>query len=244
MKEKHCLFSISIVNHRHGEMISNLLTDIRKSKFTNYEIILTNNVPDSNFDRDIFSDLPIRFIDNVRPQGFGANHNAAFNISNGEYFTILNPDIRIRQFDLEFLASNFVDESIGCCAPLILNDAGEREDSARVFPNIFSLFMRFIFKSKSSPYFKATNPTLVDWVAGMFIMFPRKSFQKISGFDTRYFMYMEDVDICFRMQKVGYKVIYDPRQSAVHNAQRNSRKNFQHLIWHISSAIKFLLGSN
>ena len=82
----------------------------------------------------------------------------------------------------------------------------------------------------------------VDWVAGMFVVFRRSAFEAVGGFDERYFMYMEDADICRRLRAVGYEVIVDKATIAVHDARRASRANLQHLRWHLRSALRFLTG--
>ena len=87
------------------------------------------------------------------------------------------------------------------------------------------------------------KPFPVDWVAGMFMFFHAGSFRQINGFDQkRFYMYMEDVDICERLFKSGKIVLFHPLISVVHNAQRSSHKNIKYLKWHIISAFRYLTG--
>jgi GT2 family glycosyltransferase len=85
-----------------------------------------------------------------------------------------------------------------------------------------------------------TERSVVDWVAGMFILIKKDVFNELSGFDDkRFFMYFEDVDLCRRVNNKGYSIIYDPSQHVVHDARRASRKNLKHIIWHITSMFRY-----
>ena len=84
-------------------------------------------------------------------------------------------------------------------------------------------------------------PICVDWIAGMFMLVKSNHFRNIRGFDEKFFMYLEDVDICKRTYSDGGVVIVDPREKVIHDARRASFKSFQHLKWHILSLIRFLL---
>ena len=79
-----------------------------------------------------------------------------------------------------------------------------------------------------------------DWVAGMFMLFPADAYRLVNGFDERYFMYLEDVDICRRLNKNGLRVLYSDAVEIVHDGQFASRKNLRHFFWHVSSLLRFL----
>ena len=84
------------------------------------------------------------------------------------------------------------------------------------------------------------GPLEVDWVAGMFIGFRREAYAGVGGFDERYFLYYEDVDICRKLQRQGFKVVYDPEVAIVHDARRASRKNLRLMRIHAASALRYL----
>jgi N-acetylglucosaminyl-diphospho-decaprenol L-rhamnosyltransferase len=65
-------------------------------------------------------------------------------------------------------------------------------------------------------------------------------FRELRGFDERYFLYYEDVDLCRRLRKRGYEVVLVPSASAVHDARRESHRNLRHLSWHLASIARFL----
>jgi len=86
------------------------------------------------------------------------------------------------------------------------------------------------------------TPTFVDWSAGSFLMFRVDLYRKLHGFNQRYFMYCEDVDICWRAKTLyAERVLFVPDLKAMHQAQFNNRRFFsRHFFWHVSSAFRFL----
>lgn len=234
---------LSIVNHGHGKLIEDLLNDLRSIDMSGGKIIVTNNIPDASFDSSLFQDLPLTVIDNVRQQGFGANHNVAFTISDSEFFVVVNPDVRIKSLDFKTLLEPFGEKSVAAVAPLVLSRDGGFEDSARRFPTVKRLAKRVLTRSHELDYEIQEFPYEVDWVAGMFVVFRSENFRQIGGFDSvRYYMYMEDVDICRRIWLNNSKVLVIPRERVVHMAQRASRKNLKHMRWHLMSAFRYLTG--
>ena len=100
-----------------------------------------------------------------------------------------------------------------------------------------------MLRDRSADYTYADNEDVdVDWVAGMFMIFPSRIYREVKGFDTRFFMYLEDADICRRLKRAGYRVVCDTRQVVIHDARRSSFKNRQHLKWHMRSMLRFIFG--
>lgn len=238
-------FSLSIVSHGQGALIRSLLDDLRRDQAKRglrHEVIVTLNIPEDDGFLDEFADeFHLVVIRNLAPKGFGANHNAAFAVSSREVFVILNPDIRLQQFPDELILGSLTD-GVGAWAPLVRSGSGSIEDSFRRFPTVSRLFRRTVLRRRHPDYVVHDTPIHVDWVAGMFVAFRRARYRAINGFDERYFMYMEDVDICRRLHKDGQAIVLDPRAQVVHDAQRASRRSRQHQKWHLRSAVRYLLG--
>lgn len=232
--------SLSIVSHGQGALVSTLLEDLRDLSDVCFEIIITVNIPEDLGYLSKFKDLPIRVLSNTFRKGFGENHNAAFLVSRGKYFAIINPDIRASGLQFVPLIETLEQANVGACAPEVRSITGEKDDSVRRFPNVWRLIKRVLLNNRCPDYTWDDKPISVDWVAGMFILFSRKTFSEINGFDERYFMYMEDVDICKRLHEKSLSVILDPRVSVVHDAQRASRYNKEHIIWHLQSLFRYL----
>jgi GT2 family glycosyltransferase len=81
----------------------------------------------------------------------------------------------------------------------------------------------------------------VDWVAGMFMLFRAEAFQSIGGFDERYVLYYEDVDLCRRLHAAGRRVLYEPRSEVIHEARRGSRRDPRLALRHLLSMGRYLL---
>lgn len=236
------LISISIVSHAQGHLVKNLLADLRTLTGVRFEIIITLNIPEDVQFLVPFRDLPIRVISNAERKGFGANHNAAFAQSRGNVFIVVNPDIRAQNFTFRPLLETLDTPLVGACAPLVMSSKGSTEDSARRFPTLMRLLSRVILGRREPEYCPLFDPVVVDWVAGMFMAFKREVFARVGGFNERFFMYMEDVDVCRRLKQLGLAVVLDPRCSVVHDAQRASHFRADHMRWHLRSAVRFFTG--
>jgi N-acetylglucosaminyl-diphospho-decaprenol L-rhamnosyltransferase len=233
---------LSIVSHLQGNLVHDLLNDLQRfCSLKDLEVIVTLNRPEKlYFDEDDF-DFRLRIHENHRPKGFGANQNAAFKLSPSDFFGVLNPDLRLIQDPFPLLSNQLADKNAGVVAPLILNKDNTVADSARLLPTPVRLAKRYFGKQRGGETDNRMKNHLLfpDWVAGIFMMFPSPVFAAMNGFDERYHLYFEDVDLCSRLRMAGYQIILDPRVSVVHNARRDSHKNWQYLKWHIFSGIRF-----
>lgn len=223
--------SISVVSHRQGGLTAALLAGLANHVQTPHEVIVTLNVPEELPFAVEESRFPIRVLRNAAPKGFGANHNAAFREARGERFCVLNPDIRITSDPFPSLLECLLDPEVGVAAPVIRNPTGAVEDSARRFPTPWVILKKALLRRIALDYSLGDAPIHPDWVAGMFMLFKRDLYSSIGGFDERFYLYYEDVDICHRLRRLGYSVAYVPAAEAVHDAQRASRRNLR-LAWH------------
>jgi GT2 family glycosyltransferase len=226
--------TLSVVSHGQNGLVNALLQDLEKHCGDRVEILITENIPD---------DTPLSHhgIRNQMPKGFGANHNAAFTRCATTYFCVCNPDIRLASDPFPALLRALQEERAAVAGPLVRNPMGEIEDSARHFPTAVSLIRKF-FGEKSSGHYPADRGTVdVDWVAGMFMLFRAEAFRSIKGFDERYFLYYEDVDLCRRLHEAGSRILYEPRGEVIHDARRASRHNPTLALHHAKSGLRFLL---
>jgi N-acetylglucosaminyl-diphospho-decaprenol L-rhamnosyltransferase len=236
------LVSLSVVSHGQGHIVRHLLHDLRSLVDVTHEIILTINIPEDTGFLAEFADLPITLIRNAAAKGFGANHNAAFVRSAGACFAVVNPDIRAPGLRMQPLLETIATLRAGACAPAVHSPQGTLEDSARRFPSLSGLFSRTVLKRRGPDYCWTDEPQPVDWVAGMFVVFRREAFAQIGGFDERFFMYLEDVDICRRLLQRGWPTVVQPAVTVVHDARRASHRSLQHLRWHVTSVVRYLTG--
>ena len=229
----------SVVSHNQFFLVKDLLQDFDRCYGIDFEVIVTLNVSsgDEKFDQYGF---PLTVINNQRPIGFGENHNNACQRTTAHYFVVVNPDIRLQSFDLSELTRPFVEESLGIVAPIVKSESGDLEDSARTYPTVRSLLMRRFSPHYDSVKLTSSEVSDIPWVAGMFMVFKTKRFRSIGGFDSkRFYMYMEDVDICRRISKMGLRVVRVSTFEVRHLARRASRRNLKHLWWHVSSLVRY-----
>jgi len=230
------LITVSIVSHGHGAMVGILLTSLLECPAVS-QIIVIRNIPESF---ELIQDFRVLIIDNAQPKGFGANHNMAFKYCQQPLFCVLNPDIVLEgdPFPDLMRTLNFMDASV--VSPIVKSPHGLIEDSVRYFPTPVSL-VRKVFGLSDGRYDLHVGQTAFfpEWVAGMFMLFRSSDFASLGGFDERFFLYYEDVDICIRAWKQHLKVAVCPDISVIHNARRASHRNLRHLRWHLQSLLLY-----
>jgi GT2 family glycosyltransferase len=238
------IISISIVSHGQTALVKNLLDDLQRVNIASaIEVLLTLNTLDEQFDEVFDYSFPIRRIRNSRPLGFGANHNQAFGFASGGYFCVLNPDVRLEVDPFPELIQCLANMMVGISAPLVLDGDGKVDDSARRFPSPIMILSKILGFRLKSPYSVGQTNIYPDWVAGMFMLFRSETFEQINGFDERYFLYYEDVDICARLTNAGKSIALCPASKVTHLAQRTSHRNVKYLRWHVTSMLRFFLSS-
>ena len=192
----------------------------------------------------------VEVIKNNSNIGFGAAHNKALGCEMGKYHFVINPDIVIKSDVL----SDFVDyfeqnTDVVMAMPKICNPDGSEQKLPKEMPTAKRLFLGRLasvsskFAAIRNEYIWAdkeiTEPTDVNFCTGCFFCIRSEAFEKLGGFDDRYFMYLEDVDLTIRAKKIG-RVVMNPDISVIHEWGRESAKKLKYLLIHICSSIKFL----
>ncbi len=234
--------SISIVSHGQGNLVGEVLGDLaRIGESVRIEVILTKNLPESlPFSVEDFQ-YSLRVIENIVPKGFGANHNAAFQLAVGEWFCVLNPDIRMPENRFPILLKEIERQQAAVIAPAVLSPTGKIEDSIRRFPTPISLVGKMLGRGGGQYSFEVGDETFAaDWVGGMFMLFRAEDYRRVGGFDEGFFLYYEDVDICTRLWKAGRAVLACPKAQVIHDARRASRRNLRYMRWHAGSMARYL----
>jgi N-acetylglucosaminyl-diphospho-decaprenol L-rhamnosyltransferase len=241
MEESERAITISIVSHRQNALVNSLLGDIERSCSDDALVVLTENAPDTVPLATKGLTYPVEIVRNGRVKGFGANHNAAFRRCRTPYYCVCNPDVRFQSNPFEPLKRALAQQGAGVAGPLVRSVRGDVEDSARKFPTATGLAWKALGKTGMLDYRADEGLREVDWIAGMCMLFRHDTYRAVNGFDERYFLYYEDVDICRRLLDKGYRVMYEPRSEVVHDARRASRRN-PLLAWHhLCSIARFLL---
>jgi hypothetical protein len=231
--------SVSVVSHGQGALVGNLLVDLHERCTVDVEVLLTVNIPEVlPFAPGSFR-FPVHVVENSAPKGFGANHNAAFRRSTHDVFCVVNPDIRLPTDPFSALLERLEHASTGVAAPLARSPEGKVEDSARPFPTPLFILRKALFGPPPPDYRAGDADVTPDWVGGMFMLFPRDAFAMVSGFDERYHLYYEDVDLCARLRLAGKEIVFCPSIEVLHDARRQSRHSLSYLGWHLASMLRF-----
>jgi len=178
----------------------------------------------------------VRLLRTPRNLGFAAGANRGAREASGEALVLLNPDSEIKADPfapmLNYLREH---EDAGVVAPRLLNPDGSLQLSCRSFPtfsvalfNRYSLLTRLLPRNRYSKQYllsdwRHDSICDVDWVSGACLMIRRSLFEKIGLLDEGYFMYIEDVDLCQRVHRAGYRIVYFPETPVVHHIGRSSR---------------------
>ena len=231
------MICISVVSHGHGHLLPKLFKQlIGFSMFG--QIILTLNTVETK-EHKYFG--PVCVVKNPSPLGFGENHNNAFKLCNQPYFCVLNPDIEFVDNPFLALVQCLSNTNHSLVAPVILSPDGSVEDSARYYPSVGGVIKKLVFRDDGRWPINFEQPiNHPDWVAGMFMLFKSEAFKEIGGFDIKYFLYYEDVDICRRLKNHGHQLGLCTSVSVIHDARRTSRKNLRYMLWHLKSMLRFL----
>ncbi|MCB1954264.1 MAG: glycosyltransferase [Rhodocyclaceae bacterium] len=226
---------IQIVSHGTPELVETLLDDLARvpSRLFVLENLVAARAPERT------GICVIRHPDAV-PRGFAANHNRLAAEGQGELIAVLNPDLRIGRESWAGLLAAFDDPSVGIVAPRVRQPDGQVADNARrVLTPARLLRDRLWPQRRRTDYPDASRPCEPDWVAGMCLVVRRSLFERLGGFDARYRMYCEDMDLCIRSWLAGFAVRCLPCEGVVHDARRASLKDARHLRWHLASLGRF-----
>ena len=231
------MICISVVDHGHGPLVTKLIHQLSCLSSVS-QIILTINIPGPFL---FNSDDLIHVIHNTSPLGFGENHNNAYKHCTQPFFCVLNPDIELLEDPFPILVQCLLNTNNSAIGPVIISPNGSIEDSARYYPSVSGLLKKLLFSRDGRwPINFEQQINYPDWLAGMFILFKSEIFKKIEGFDTRYFLYYEDVDICKRLSNHGYQLGLCTTVKVIHNARRTSRRSLRYMLWHFKSMFRFL----
>jgi hypothetical protein len=230
---------ISIVSHGHqAEIIDGGLLDA----LDGLGVAVRENKPDKA-QRINWQTL---FFQNLRCNGFGANHNKTFeslNLADADWFVICNPDILTDGARIKELVEQAEADGERIAVPYLYNKNNKQFDhNVRPWPTFINLARAF-FKLGGRSRYSETEISRIrypDWASGALMAIKAETFRVLNGFDETYFMYMEDVDLCQRAARLGIRVRFYNNITMVHNAARASNRLFStNLRHHLISAVRY-----
>ena len=231
--------SIIIVNWNSKEYLQKCLDSILSS--TNgmeCEILVIDSGSFDGCEEMLRQHYPqVFFIQSEENLGFAKSNNMAFKSSRGQYLLFLNPDTEVESNAIEILYSHLISlPEAGIVGARLLNsDRTIQTSCIQAFPNIinqlldFNVLREYFPRAKlwgMRPLFNEGNaPTAVDAVSGACLMIKGSIFEEIGMFSSDYFMYSEDIDLCFQARKAGWMSFYVPTAIVVHHGGSSSSKS-------------------
>jgi hypothetical protein len=224
--------SIIVVNFNSKDFLSYTLKSIKLNPPPcDYEVIVIDNGSTDHSLKKAKDNFPeFTYIENKNNPGYGAACNQGANIAKGELLIFSNADVVVTNGAFEKILEDFENNpKLGALGPRYEYPDGKYQPSCRRYPRFrYILFGRKTIGTllyKNNPITREflyldleyqKEPIEVEALVGAFIIVPREIFKKIKGFDTGFFLFAEDIDLCLRIKKIGYKIIHDPRIRIVH----------------------------
>ena len=246
------MISILTVNYHSGQDLAHLAQSLREhSSREPMELIVTNNSATDPIELTSDAQLRVDIADSAN-QGFAAGINQAFRRSKGELLMIANPDVRVTAGALDAAVDYLrVHPNVGIVLPLLRDTRGRVQNSVRRFYTLRTALyarspMRWLgirpnfFRRYLCEDLPRGEPVDVDWGVGGAMFLRRLDCEAGKVFDERFFLYFEDVDLCYRTWRRGQTVMYCPQIECVHAHRRASRNPFSLAGWsHLRSFIAF-----
>ncbi len=232
-------FSIIIVTYNSSKFIGKCLNSILstiKSTTYSFEVIVVDNASQDETITILRQFPEVKVIENNENYGFSKANNIAVQNSNGNILFFINPDTVLQSTEVfratYELFSTY--EKIGAVGIKLLDENAKSFLSGFSFEPWWSAFFslvtlgfvdlrivkdkKFLIKAQDS-----NHPIEVDWVSGGAMFVKREVFMEVSGFDEKFFLYSEDVDICKRIKDKGYRILYLPFIEALHFGSHSSK---------------------
>lgn len=251
--------SVSTVVHRDYEtplkMLQSLAESVSPELSMRLFVVDNSDVPEGGplcAERDAFRREAVglgfvEYVDAGGNLGFGAANNLALMRSNSVYHAFVNPDVVFTDDALSKLASFMdVNPDVGMCVPRVLDVDGALQPVYWQQPSVLDAFNRMFLKGamkrRSSYYTLAdedyTRPFQVPFAQGSFLFGRTALLKELGGFDEAFFMYLEDADLCRRVNGRS-SLVYCPDAAVVHKWERGSHKDARLLGHHLKSYMTF-----
>jgi GT2 family glycosyltransferase len=237
--------SIVIVTWDSEEFIRNCLDSIFLSQgnFTS-EVIVVDNGSSDETAKIVEQFYPqVNLIQNKKNLGYAKANNQGMEKAKGEHILLLNPDTQVLE-DALSLMSEFMEENpkIGALGPKLLNPDKSVQASCREFPTFSTLIWEFSGLSRLFPrsrvfgrwrmgYFNFDTQRETDQPMGSCLMLRRATLEDVGAFDENFVMFFNDVDLCFRIKKGGWKIYFYPEAKVIHYKGASTRKVRAKMIW-------------
>ena len=220
------MISVIVVNWNAGAVLGECLTSLAADGLAGREVILVDNATTDGSTAAAHGRHPwVRVVETGENLGFGMGANRGVAAASGDVLVFLNPDARVQPGAIDRLLEALRrTPGAGIAGGGLVDAAGRWQPGAARFAPLGHLLLDTTLGRL--PARLRRRPHRVDWVYGTFMAVRRDVFQQLGGFDRRYFLYGEDMDICHRAAQVGVRTIHVPVARAIHGANVSARLRF------------------
>lgn len=247
---------VVIVNFNGGTALTEAVAAVRDAAARRV-VVVDNASTDGSLEQFEKQDSDAAVVRERLNLGYGTAANAGVAVCNAPYVLIMNPDVEVAKDALRILAAALdAERDVGAVGPQIVNVDGSTYPSARRFPSFglgaaHTLIGLFWPRNRWSVRYRNDDQRQeslaardADWVSGACVLVRKVAFDSVEGFDEAYFMYVEDLDLCWRMHRAGWRVRYEPGAIATHVQGLSTRvQPYKMLLAHHRSTWRFAVKS-
>ncbi len=232
--------SIIIVSYNSQNFINDCLQSIQKYEGKDVEIIVVDNASSDKTLTEIKnSNVKVKLVSLNENLGYSKANNIGAKKASGEYLFFLNPDTKLLMNTTDKLIQIFAENiNIGLVAPKLVEPSGKTQPSVRKLPTILGAIKEYLFKKEHEyeQFAPTTNSNIVvEVVYAGAVLITKKIWSKINGFDEKFFLYFEDIDLCRKLKINSFIVIYAPSISVLHQVGGSSNSLTQKYLEHSSA---------
>ncbi len=239
-----------VVEYHSGDALLRCVQSLRANQVE--EIVVVDNGDGDRSPAGLLAEPDVRWITASGNSGFGGGTNLGAAATDAELLLICNPDIELAPGALECLRARLLsNKRAGVVGPALIDESGHVRQSARSFPSVRSSWQQAFLgvlrpSGRRSSEYRARNwrraeDGVVDWVTGACMLVRAEAFREIAGFDDSYFLYVEEVDFCWRLHKAGWEVLYEPRARVIHTGGvSTSAHPYRSIVTHHRSLWRFI----
>ncbi|MEI7749736.1 MAG: glycosyltransferase family 2 protein [Candidatus Moraniibacteriota bacterium] len=214
-------FSLILVNYRSADMLERALLSLQHPDVLDgrMEIIVANNdISEQERIRDLSEYFHFRVVFLPENNGFGNAANQAASVANGNIIGFINPDTELKAGSLDLVLRFFkLHPEVGVVGGSLVSQDGVREAWSTGKPmTLFRLLRNQSALCSGRKYWENKRPISVGWVSGGLLFIRSELFRELLGFDERFFLYFEDMDLCVRAGKNGFRTVFFPNLSFFH----------------------------
>jgi hypothetical protein len=235
--------SIVIVNWNARDVLLRCLRSIEAADpDRSTDTIVIDNASYDNSVAQVRQHFPrVTLIENAANLGFAAANNQGIQVGHGKFVLLLNPDTELHADALHLLIQFMLDHPrCGAAGPRLLNPDGTLQPSAFPFPTLRREIWRLLHLDSIKPYalypviaWSLTQPRSVDTLQGACLLLRRDALDQIGLLDEDYFIYSEEIDLCYRLRQAGWSIEWMPQAKVLHYSGQSTRliaaEMFQHL---------------